>query len=81
MKTADNIQRFIVSVEGRNADMEKYHLASSMLTYISNPNGLSDGLNYVEDFNDIEKYKSVFKLIFETLNQEQHYNMMMGEVK
>lgn len=77
----ENKEKFIVSVEGRNADMEKYHLASSMLTYISNPHGLSDGLNYVEDFNDIEQYKSVFKLIFETLNQEQHYNMMMGEVK
>lgn len=75
----DNRDKFITFVEGKNADMGKYHIASSMLTYISNPYGLSDGLNYIEDYNDIDQYKSVFKIIFESLNQEQHYNMMMGQ--
>ena len=51
-----------------------------MLSYISvNSVGLSDGLNYVDDCADITLYKDVFKLIFEVLQQEQHYNMMMGE--
>jgi Txe/YoeB family toxin of Txe-Axe toxin-antitoxin module len=39
----------------------------------------SDGLNYVDDCADINLYRTVFKLIFEALQQEQHYNMMMGE--
>ena len=61
-------------------DYTKYHLASAMLSYISvNSVGLSDGLNYVDDCADITLYKDVFKLIFEALQQEQHYNMMMGE--
>jgi hypothetical protein len=38
-----------------------------------------DGLNYVDDCADINLYKTVFKLIFEALQQEQHYKMMMGE--
>jgi hypothetical protein len=33
----------------------------------------------VDDCADITLYKDVFKLIFEALQQEQHYNMMMGE--
>jgi hypothetical protein len=41
--------------------------------------GFSDGLNYVDDCADIKLYRTVFKLIFEALQQEQHYNMMMGE--
>lgn len=73
-----NREMFVTEIEGAKPDMEKYHLASSMLTYISNPHGISDGLNYVEDCDDVELYKSVFKLIFEALHQEQHYNMMMG---
>ena len=36
------------------------------------------GLNYVEDCVDAEQYKTVLRLIFEAMHQEQHYNMMMG---
>ena len=61
-------------------DYTKYHLASAMLSYIStNSVGFSDGLNYVDDCADITLYKNVFKLIFEALEQEQHYRMMMNE--
>jgi len=61
-------------------DYTKYHLASAMLSYINASSvGFSDGLNYVDDCADIELYRTVFKLIFEALEQEQHYNMMMGE--
>jgi len=35
-------------------------------------------LNYVEDGTDIEQYKAVFRLIFESMHQEQHYKMMMN---
>jgi wobble nucleotide-excising tRNase len=60
-------------------DYTKWHLATAMLSYISaNSVGFSDGLHYVDDCADIELYKTVFKLIFEALEQEQHYKMMMG---
>ncbi len=36
-------------------------------------------LKYVDDCTDITLYKDVFKLIFEALEQEQHYKMMTGE--
>lgn len=76
----ENKDRFIVPVENGQPDYTKYHLASAMLSYISaNSVGFSDGLNYVDDCADIAIYRDVFKLIFEALQQEQHYNMMMGE--
>ena len=75
----DNKDKFVTQVEGGKPDYERYHLASAMLSYINNPHGISDGLNYVEDCEDAEQYKAVFKLIFESLHQEQHYNMMMGQ--
>lgn len=75
----DNREKFIIPVEGGQPANEKYQLASAMLTYINNPQGISDGLNYVEDCVDPEHYKTVFKLIFDSLDQSQHYNMMMGK--
>ena len=70
---------FIKQVEGEKPDMTDYQLASSLLAYINNPNGISDGLNYVEDCEDVEAYKRVFKMIFEALGQSQHYKMMTGK--
>lgn len=73
-----NREKFIKVIEGQQPDMTDYQLASSLLAYINNPNGISDGLNYVEDCDDIDAYKRVFKLIFEAMGQDQHYDMMMG---
>lgn len=76
----ENRDKFVVTPAEGLPDYTKYHLASAMLSYISvNSVGLSDGLNYVDDCADITLYKDVFKQIFEALQQEQHYNMMMGE--
>ena len=70
---------FIKQVEGEKPDMTDYQLASSLLAYINNPNGISDGLNYVEDCEDVDAYKRVFRMIFEALGQSQHYKMMTGK--
>lgn len=71
--------KFVVTPAEGLPDYTKYHLASAMLSYINaNSVGFSDGLNYVDDCADITLYKDVFKLIFEALQQEQHYKMMMG---
>lgn len=72
--------KFVETPDEGLPDYTKYHLATAMLSYINaNSVGFSDGLNYVDDCTDITLYKDVFKLIFEALEQEQHYKMMTGE--
>lgn len=81
LEKEENKKKFIVEVPGGEPDMTKYQLAATMLAYINNPNGISDGLNFVEDYDDVNVYKDVFKLIFYTMGQDQHYEMMTGSLK
>jgi hypothetical protein len=78
----DNRNKFVELVEGGHPDYTKYHLATAMLSYISATSvGFSDGLNYADDCADVTLYRTVFKLIFEALQQEQHYRMMTSETE
>lgn len=62
-----------------NEDNTKYDMASTMLSYIDATSyGVNDGLHYVDDGVDVELYRETFRIIFEHMHQEQHYNMMMG---
>lgn len=79
LERKENREKFIKTIEGQQPDMTDYQLASSLLAYINNPNGISDGLNYVEDCDDVDAYKCVFEMIFEALGQSQHYKMMTGK--
>ncbi len=79
LENPENRSKFIKQVEGEQPDRTDYQLASSLLAYINNPNGISDGLNYVEDCEDAEAYKRVFQMIFDALGQSQHYKMMTGQ--
>lgn len=79
LENPENRSKFIKQVEGEKPDMTDYQRASSLLAYINNPNGISDGLNYVEDCEDVDAYKRVFQMIFEALGQSQHYKMMTGK--
>lgn len=79
LEKKENREKFIKQVEGEKPDMTDYQLASSLLAYINNPNGISDGLNYVEDCEDDEAYKRVFQMIFDALGQSQHYKIMTGQ--
>lgn len=79
LEKKENREKFIKQVEGEKPDMTDYQLASSLLAYINNPNGISDGLNYVEDCEDAEAYKRVFQMIFDALGQSQHYKIMTGQ--
>lgn len=72
-----NRHRFIKQVEGQKPDMTEYHLAESLLAFISSSHGIMDGLNYVDDCEDVDAYRRVFKNIFEVLGQDQHYRMMV----
>ena len=79
LEKKENRDKFIKQTEGEQPDMTDYQLASSLLAYINNPNGISDGLNYVEDCEDADAYKRVFQMIFDALGQSQHYKMMTGQ--
>lgn len=79
LEKKENRDKFIKQIEGEQPDMTDYQLASSLLAYINNPNGISDGLNYVEDCEDADAYKRVFRMIFDALGQSQHYKMMTGQ--
>lgn len=65
--------------ENGNEDSTKYDLASTMLSYIdATEHGVDDGLSYVDEGMDVGLYRETFRMIFEHMDQEQHYNMMMG---
>jgi len=73
----ENKDKFIEQAEDGTYDNTKYNLASAMLSYITNSTtGITDGLNLVDEYADADLCKDVFKMIFETLGQEQHYKMM-----
>ncbi len=58
-------------------DAEKYHLASSMLSYISAGSlGINDGMYYVDDSIDVRECREIFAMLFRLMNQEQHYAKM-----
>jgi wobble nucleotide-excising tRNase len=76
----DHRVSFVEFMPNGTEDLTKFHMASSMLSYLgSHAAGMGDGLHYVDDCTDITQYKTVFKLIFDALEQGQHYRMMMGE--
>ena len=75
----DNKDKFITKDESGNEDYTQYQMASAMLSYIcANSVGINDGINFVDDCVDIEQTKETFKMVFTLMNQEQHYEMMMG---
>lgn len=65
------------AVAGGKPDYTKYHMADAMLAYISTPTSFGSELHYVEDSEDAQQYKNVFELIFEAMEQKEHYTMMM----
>lgn len=74
----DNRESFIKKVDGKD-DYSQYDLAGSLLSYIAaSSKGVNDGINYVESGIDSDLCKETFHMIFKYMNQEQHYNMMMG---
>lgn len=66
--------------QGRYESDEQFQLATAMLAYIkANSNGMNDGFDYVEGAMEADDCKSIFKMIFECMQQGQHYEMMMQE--
>lgn len=62
-----------------NEDEEKFQLAAAMLSYINTSStGMYDGIDYVDGCLNTAECKAVFEMIFESMEQKQHYDMMMG---
>lgn len=66
----DNRKKF------QDSGKTNYNIASMMISCL---NDNSAELNYIDDGTDIEQYRTVFRLIFEVMNHEQHYRMMMNK--
>lgn len=50
-----------------------------MLAYINASSiGMNEGMDYVEECLNATECRNIFKMIFESMNQKQHYDMMMG---
>lgn len=76
--------RQVVLVEAKQQDLydsdEQFQLAAAMLSYIKADSiGLNDGFDYVDSGMTGEDCKSIFKMIFDCMQQSQHYEMMMQE--
>lgn len=58
---------------------EKSHgLARTMLAYIyADSIGFNDGMDYVNEGFNTDKMRDVFKLVFDIMEQPQHYKMMI----
>lgn len=60
-----------------NDDEEKFQLATAMLSYINASSiGMSDGMDFVEECLNADECRHIFEMIFEAMNQKQHYDMM-----
>lgn len=75
----ENKSKFVTEVEGGNPNYEKYHLASALLHYVSSPSGIGDEMFIDDECVDSDTHRTVFRLIFEAMKQDQHYNMMMAD--
>lgn len=51
-----------------------------MLVYIDSSDGTNviDDISYTESPVNVQQIKEAFHIIFKSMNQEQHYNHMMG---
>lgn len=74
----ENKDTFTHDING-NEDFTKFDAASSMLSYISTESkGINDGTYFIDDSMDIDLCRTTFKMIFECMQQEQHFIMMMN---
>lgn len=54
-------------------------ICKALLPFINNgSHTINDDFHLSIDLDMVDKYKEIFKTIFQKANQENHYNMMMG---
>lgn len=75
----DNKDKFVRSNTDGTDNFDDYHSVQSMLSYLSlSKDRIVDGQHFVDYAIDVHQCKEIFRKIFELMEQEQHYNMMMG---
>ena len=58
---------------------ERYQMASAMLSYINASSiGMNEGMDFVEECLDAKECRNVFEMIFDAMEQKQHFDMMTG---
>jgi wobble nucleotide-excising tRNase len=63
-------------------DYAEYNIIYSMLLFMDTSHSVVDDTALTTDMEDrVEQYKASFKRVFEVMDQEQHYNMMMQAVE
>ena len=61
-------------------DINEKAICRSLISWINiGSHEAFDDINYIPTSNEIDKFKKVFKKIFDTTQHSAHYNMMMGE--
>ena len=75
----DNRERFVTKSQDGKNDYTKYYLATYMLSYVGSQSSADNISDCVDDYKDVTQHMTVLRLIFESLHQERHYNMMMGQ--
>ena len=75
----ENRHRFIQIDSNGQIDNSQLQKVSAMISWLNaSTSSIVDESNYIDDGSAIDVYKDTFKMIFEIMGQEQHYNMMMG---
>lgn len=70
------LKKLSLQLDFEQVNARDYKLISSLLGYVD-----INGVNYVEEYDDIESCKRAFELVFDLMNHKQHYNLMIGSVK
>lgn len=71
----ENRDKFIEIKEDGSEDTKYFHIANSMLQYMSA--GVESDMSFVSDGAEVDQIKKTFEMIFEHMGQGQHYKMMM----
>ncbi|SJZ94332.1 Wobble nucleotide-excising tRNase [Pilibacter termitis] len=75
----DNKQKFQkLDDEGNEIIDERYYLIQSMLSYLATTKNTISDAHFIDEAMDPQTCLRVFKEIFEIMEQNQHYTMMMG---
>lgn len=74
----NNKEKFIKENMDGSVDNSCLNQVRSMLAFMSSSSrSRMDSMNFIEDDYDVKSLKETFKMIFDVLGQNQHYQMMM----
>lgn len=76
-----NKDKFISTAADGKPAYVKYNLAKSMLRYIKSSESYNDGIYFTDESIDADQYREVLRMIFDLMDQRQHYDMMMNETE